>query len=354
MQQALGFGSSKLPKILLKVKSIEDFYNLGLDSWISFSIFNKKELLYLSRSLKESKSIYEKCLNLGYKIVSYSSEDYPDLLRKIPDPPCVLYVNGDVSVLSGRCVSIVGSREASVYGSQMAYELARDFSNSGITVVSGCAFGIDSAAHKGAISSRGNTIGVMACGIDYPYLVRNLTLREKISSFGAVISEYPPGYQVQKFNFPVRNRIISGLSLATIIVEAGKQSGAVITANIAAEQGRDVFVVPVDFDSKLSEGINSLINDGVKAITCAEDVLRETYKNVSKNSLKEKKKLERKKINIPEDLKFILDEIGDRRVHINDLKVCTKMSMAKLSSSLMKLELLKMVKHFPGKFYEKY
>ena len=351
LQQSLGYGSNKLPKILSKVKSIEDFYHSGLSFWISLSIFTKGEIFRLSKNLDEAKSIYEKCCSLGYKVISYESEKFPDILRKISDPPCVLYVNGSLSVLSTKCISIVGSREATIYGTSMANEIAKDLSKLGITIVSGCAFGIDSAAHNGAIDSKGKTIGVMACGMDYPYLVKNLALRERISNFGALISEYPPGYQIQKFNFPVRNRIISGLSSGTLVIEAGKRSGAVITANIAAEQGRDVYVVPVRFESYLSEGVNSLIEDGAKVITCANDIVNESFKfSIEKTNKKEAPR--NKKIEIPQEFKEILDKMGNEKIHINDLKIITGLPIYKLSIVLSKMELKNLVIQLPGKFYK--
>ena len=354
LQNALGFGSNKLSEILLRVKSVEEFYHSGLSFWVSLSIFTQSEIFRLSESLDSAKKIYEKCVRLGYKIVTYESEKFPEMLKNIPNPPCVLYVSGSCSVLLKKCIAVVGSRNATIYGTQMAYEISKDLAKSGITVVSGGAFGIDSSAHKGAIDAKGNTIAVLACGIDYPYLVKNSSLRENITSFGAVVSEYPPGYQVRRFNFPVRNRVISGLSQSTIVIEARKKSGAIITANLAAEQGRDVFVVPVQFENPLSEGINALIEDGAKVITCADDILKENFHVSSKNininiNIKESPK---KSINIPENFRFILDKMGNRKVHIDELRNLTKMPIYKLSVELSKMELKGFINKFPGKFYK--
>ncbi len=349
LQQSIGFGSNKILQILPNIISIEDFYHSGLSYWDSLSIFTKKELFYLSKNLDDSNKICEKCDKLGYKIVSCVSDKFPKLLKEISNPPCVLYVNGQLSVLSNSCVSIVGSRDATIYGVQMASDISKDLAKMGLTVVSGCAFGVDSASHRGAISSKGTTIGVLACGLDYPYLVRNLSLREQISNFGALISEYPPGYQVQKFNFPVRNRIISGMSPCTVVIEAGVRSGAVVTANIAAEQGRDVFVVPVNFDNPLSAGINSLIEDGAKVVTCANDIVKLSFSN---NYCDFEKNTNSQKMNIPEKFKYILKFIKNKRTHINDLRFLTKIPMNKLSTYLIKMELLGLVKQLPGKFYQ--
>ena len=352
LQNALGFGSNKLSEILLRVKSIEEFYHSGLSFWVSLSIFTQSEIFRLSESLDSAKKIYEKCFRLGYKIVTYESEKFPGMLKNIPNPPCVLYVSGSCSVLLKKCIAVVGSRNATIYGTQMAYEISKDLAKSGITVVSGGAFGIDSSAHKGAIDAKGNTIAVLACGIDYPYLVKNSSLRENITSFGAVVSEYPPGYQVRRFNFPVRNRVISGLSQSTVVIEARKKSGAIITANLAAEQGRDVFVVPVQFENPLSEGINALIEDGAKVITCADDILKENFHILSKNANINIKESPKKSINIPENFRFILDKMGNRKVHIDELRNLTKMPIYKLSVELSKMELKGFINKFPGKFYK--
>ena len=223
LQQALGFGSNKISEILLKIKSVEDFYHAGLSFWVSLSVFTQNEIFKLSESLDYAKKIYEKCEKLGYKIITYESEKFPEILKNISNPPCVLYLSGSSSVLSRKCISIVGSRNATTYGMQMAYEISKNLAKSGIIIVSGGAFGIDSSAHRGAIDAKGNTIAVLACGIDYPYLVQNSSLRENITNFGALVSEYPPGYQVRRFNFPVRNRIISGLSYSTVVIEAKKK-----------------------------------------------------------------------------------------------------------------------------------
>lgn len=352
LQNALGFGSNKLSEILFRVKSVEEFYHSGLSFWVSLSIFTQSEIFRLSESLDSAKKIYEKCVRLGYKIVTYESEKFPEMLKNISNPPCVLYVSGSCSVLLKKCIAVVGSRNATIYGTQMAYEISKDLAKSGITVVSGGAFGIDSSAHKGAIDAKGNTVAVLACGIDYPYLVKNSSLRENITSFGAVISEYPPGYQVRRFNFPVRNRIISGLSQSTIVIEARKKSGAIITANLAAEQGRDVFVVPVQFENPLSEGINALIEDGAKVITCADDILKENFHVSSKNININIKESPKKSINIPENFRFILDKMGNRKVHIDELRNLTKMPIYKLSVELSKMELKGFINKFPGKFYK--
>lgn len=370
MQNALGFGSVKVKKVLSRFHSVLDFYEAGLDFWMSLSIFSKKELIRLSEPVEYSAKIYDRCKILGYNIVTLESKEYPSLLKHINNPPLVLYVKGDVSILNSKCVSIVGSRRASMYGTQMAFDIAHDLSEQGITVVSGGALGTDSAAHKGAISSSGNTICVMACGIDYPYLVQNEFLRNEISNCGALISEYPPSYPVQSFNFPIRNRIISGLSYCTVIIEAGKRSGSLLTANIAAEQGRDVYVVPVKFESYLSKGINALILDGVKVVTSANDILnaisnfecknnsnnlsqKSNIKIYEKNSEEKICKGAEKKANLSGNSLQVFNTFSINKIHIDDIVRKTNLSIKVISPILVKLELLGLISSLPGKFYKK-
>lgn len=182
--------------------------------------------------------------NSEIKNVELDSEDYPPLLRFIKDPPKRLYYSGDLSLCKTLCLAVVGARHGSPYGRWAAYQIARKAAEYGVTIVSGMASGVDSAAHKGALDVRGKTIAVLGCGADICYPKSNLELMQKIRKTGLILSEYPPGSRPLAFQFPLRNRIISGLSRAVVIAEAGLSSGSLITAERAAEQGREVFAVP--------------------------------------------------------------------------------------------------------------
>ena len=201
---------------------------------------------------------------------------YPKLLKNISDPPEILYCEGNTELLNRVCVSVVGSRKASPYGLNTAREIGCVLGMSGICVVSGLAYGIDMAAHEGACDTRGGTIAVLGSGIDMERSERKRVLFDKISKEGLVISEYPPGMPASRFTFPRRNRIISGLSVATCVVEAGLYSGSLITAECAAEQGRDVYAVPGNIDSPMSLGTNRLIRDGALALLNPYDICRQT------------------------------------------------------------------------------
>lgn len=198
---------------------------------------------------------------------------YPALLKEIRDYPKELYYIGDPKLLEEKCVSIVGSRKTNQYGRSTAYSFGKALGQRGITVVSGMAVGIDTCVHEGALQEKGNTAAVLACGLDLCYPPRNRELKEKIESAGIVLSEYPPGTAAQRYYFPQRNRIISGLSPLTVVVQAGNRSGALITAELAADQGRDVGAVPGNIDSEYNLGSNKLLREGAFALTGVQDLL---------------------------------------------------------------------------------
>ena len=198
---------------------------------------------------------------------------YPALLKEIRDYPKELYYIGNPKLLEEKCVSIVGSRKTNQYGRSTAYSFGKALGQRGITVVSGMAVGIDTCAHEGALQEKGNTAAVLACGVDLCYPPRNRELKGKIESAGIVLSEYPPGTAAQRYYFPQRNRIISGLSPLTVVVQAGNRSGALITAELAADQGRDVGAVPGNIDSEYNLGSNKLLREGAFTLTGVQGLL---------------------------------------------------------------------------------
>lgn len=207
------------------------------------------------------------------KKLEISDGSYPQILKLIKDPPNTLYYSGNIELLSNRCISIVGARNATSYGIETARHMAHRIGAAGITVVSGMADGIDTAAHMGAVDTEGGTVAVLGCGIDMETSQRRKQVLNRIISRGLVISEYPCGFPASKYTFPRRNRIISGLSTATAVVEAGFNSGSLITAELAAEQGRCVYAVPGNIDSGLSLGTNKLIKDGAVPVISINDIL---------------------------------------------------------------------------------
>jgi DNA processing protein len=217
----------------------------------------------------------ELCRRNQVQILSDEHDAYPRLLRDLPDPPSILFVRGHIIPADALAIAIVGSRHATHYGLAQAERLAASLARAGLTVVSGLARGIDSAAHRGALAAGGRTIAVLASGVLNVYPPENQELAEQIAAHGAVISESPPRFEPLAGMFPQRNRIISGLSLGVVVVEASTRSGALITARHAMEQGRDVFAVPGPVTSRMSHGCHRLIRDGAKLVETVDDVLEE-------------------------------------------------------------------------------
>jgi len=212
---------------------------------------------------------------LGIRALTLLDDEYPALLRQVADPPPVLFVRGRLTIEDGQAVAIVGTRRATSYGQAVAQRLARDLAAAGVTIVSGLAKGVDTQAHRAALDAGGRTLAVLGNGLDQVYPPENAGLARQIvdTNAGAAVSEFAPGVPPDAVNFPRRNRVISGLSIATVIVEAGERSGALITADFALEQGREVMVVPGNINSPMSLGPNGLLKQGATPVTSAQDVL---------------------------------------------------------------------------------
>ncbi len=227
-----------------------------------------------ARSEEATERTIEALMQHHIEVVTLADDHYPQLLKSIIDPPICLYVKGRL-INDEPTVGVVGSRKASGYGISVAKKIASELSRYHICVISGMARGIDTAAHVGALSSSGRTIAVFGCGLDIVYPPENKKLMERIIETGAVISEYPPGVLPAPHHFPIRNRIVSGMSVGILVVEAGEKSGSLITAQLALEQGRDVYALPGNVISINSKGTNKLIQDGAKLVTSVEDILEE-------------------------------------------------------------------------------
>jgi DNA processing protein len=248
--------------------SLTELESCGIPARVAQSIFAQA-------GLKEAAGDLEASVKAGCQVVEYSSDDYPPRLKQIPDPPLVLYVRGDVKVLSRHAVAIVGARRPTAYGSQVAQRLSHDLAQRQLVIVSGLARGIDSAAHRGALEAAGKTVAVLGSGIDVIYPRENKRLAEQVIESGALISEFPPGTSPAPENFPIRNRTISGLSLGVLVIEAAEYSGSLITARLALEQNREVFAVPGNITSAQSFGPNHLIKQGAKLVDEWIDVIEE-------------------------------------------------------------------------------
>ena len=307
----------------------------------------------LNNFLKSRKTInldveLGKVTDKGVSLIPFGSDEYPHCLKEIPAPPVVLYVWGDLIEADRQALAIVGTRRLTSYGRQMARELAQGLARSGITVVSGLARGIDTEAHHSALDAGGRTIAVLGSGLDYIYPAENRGLVDRIlsSGQGAIISEYPLATKPQGKNFPPRNRIISGLSLGSIVVEGAIKSGAMITARYAVEQNREVFAVPGFVNSPASAGPNYLIQQGAKLITSVEDVLEEVQ-------VEQVIHQQAFQMALPESAEeaALLPVLGHEPQHIDELVKLSALPSSQVSSTLTLLELKGMVQHVGGMKY---
>lgn len=289
------------------------------------------------------------------KVTTLEDEDYPALLKEIDTPPPVLYVKGSLpSEFLG--IAVVGTRKPSSYGLLMAERLVSEIAGSEIVTVSGMARGIDTAAHKAALAKGGFTIAVLGCGVDRVYPPENKKLYDEIGDKGGVISEFPMGTFPHKANFPRRNRIISGMSRAALIIEAGEKSGTLITARFALEQGRDVLAVPGRVTSSESRGTNDLIRKGARLVETFSDICEEldlkfeTNNKSSKNNA-EKNSLSPVSRNLSDEERRLLGVLSDEPLHIDKIVRNSGLPAGKASSILMKLEIEGLIRQTAGKLF---
>ncbi len=275
-----------------------------------------------------------KIRELGFGILTLDDPEYPESLREIHSPPLVLYLWGDLLPRDRWSAAIVGTRRATPYGKAVARELAAGLAASGLTIVSGMARGIDGIAHQAAIEAGGRTLAVLGSGLDHIYPPEHRKLAQSIARSGAVISDYPLGTRPEGANFPPRNRIIAGLALATIVVQAGSSSGALITSDFALEEGRDVFAVPGRIYDRGSQGTNRLIQAGAFPVTSVDDVLEVlNLDSVAAQAPPEP--------TLPEDEseRKVLKALSSEPIHIDELQVRCKMPIAEITACLSMLEL---------------
>jgi DNA processing protein len=289
----------------------------------------------------------------GYQIITQTDANYPPLLHQIPDPPPILYVYGKL-IPEKLHIAMVGSRWATQYGLTAAFKLSRALASFDIVIVSGMARGIDTAAHKGAITLTGRTIAVLGSGLEKIYPPENKTLFQRIATQGAVISEFPLLANPEPHHFPVRNRLISGLSHGTVVVEASKKSGSLITARLATEQNREVFAVPGSIHSIRSEGCHALIKQGAKLVEKTDDVLEEFGPcfHTEKRLKIPQKHVEKENGNISQDELRILNILEPYPIHMDELVRITGIDAGRLLGLLLQLELKGEITQTEGKYFQ--
>jgi DNA processing protein len=304
-----------------------------------------------AHSLQYIENLLKNLEERGIAYFSRDNERYPSLLKEIPDPPVGIFCIGTLPSDNTYKVAIVGSRKCSEYGLMAARLLSKPLAQAGVVIVSGMARGVDSMAHRGALEAKGKTIAVLGCGVDICYPSENKNLREEIIESGCILSEYPPGTTPQAHFFPARNRIISGLSHGVVVAEAGKRSGTLITVDQAMEQGREVFAVPGNISSRLSEGTNQLIQDGAIPVSDYKDILF-SLKISNENEENFSEKISSKIILATEE-KQVYDSLSFEPCSIDALMELLESNPSRVLFLLTQLEIKGLIKKLPGSRYVK-
>lgn len=288
------------------------------------------------------------------KPLALADDGYPVWLRAISSPPDVLYCDGRIEPRDRQAIAIVGSRQATPYGLRMTETLARELSGAGFTIVSGLARGIDAAAHRAALEAGGRTIAVLGCGLDITYPPEHGRLREEVAANGAVVTEFPAGTPPKPSHFPQRNRIISGLSLGVVVVEAAEDSGSLITARFALEQGREVFAVPGSIDAPLSRGPHGLIKQGAKLVETVDDIVEDLLPQLETTGILKRRPGLPKAGELPNlspEERLLIDQMSREPLHLDDLTERSGLTPAGVAGILLGLELKAVVRQLPGQRY---
>ena len=342
-----GIGAVRLRGLLEHFGNLEIAWNAPADALLAAGLPTKVvENFLIVRKQVDLERIIEKVHAQDVKILTWDDDTYPRRLKEIAQPPPVLFIRGSINVEDDWAVSVVGTRRVTPYGRQVAMEIARFLAQNGITLVSGLARGVDAIAHQAALQAGGRTFAVLGSGVDVIYPPEHRKLADEIIKQGAVISDYPLGTQPESTNFPPRNRIIAGLSLATIVVEAGETSGALITAEFAVEQGRDVFAVPGSILTPQSEGTNKLIEQGARPLLRMTEIL-----DALKLEQIPEKQTTRKTITAsPEEKKLLIHLNQDPR-HIDEICQVSGLPIQTVSATLTMMELKGLVTQVGGMNY---
>ncbi len=338
----------------VRLQSLIDYFGDAKTAWQSApgefraAGLNPKivERLLEVRKSVDLEKLWDKIVAQGIKILTWNDELYPPRLKEIEQPPPVLYVRGEILPEDHFAVAIVGTRKITSYGRQVTEELSAFLAANGVTVVSGLARGVDAVAHSAAIKAGGRTVAVLGSGVDRIYPPENRAIAEQMMSRGALVSDYPVGTAPESTNFPPRNRIISGLSLAVVVIEAGETSGALITAEFAAEQGREIFAVPGSILAPQSKGTNKLIQNGALPLLTPQDLLQAL--NLTRVGAQ---KAARKILPADEVEAQLLNALGDEPLHVDEIRNQTGLPVEKVSAALVMMELKGMVRQVGGMNY---
>ena len=356
-----GLGARMAGKLLREYGSPEAIFNASLTSLEAHRLpAVVAQAINSRRSMSDAAKELAQAQALGCRLLTWDEPEYPARLREIYDPPPLLYVLGDVDLLNRHLISIVGSRRPTPYGNQIAERLARDLADRGLVITSGLARGIDACAHKGALNSAtGKTIGVLGCGIDVIYPKENKKIFAEIQQRGAIVSEFPLGTFPAPQNFPIRNRLIAGMSLGVVVVEGAQYSGSLITARLAMEFGREVYAVPGNVTQPSSFGPNSLIKQGAKLVTGWEDVVEELPTPVRAELMPVETASSEERATLIVSIlgpveRTLYDMLSvNESFHVDELVERSGLTSSEVLAALFDLELKTVVRQLPGKQFLK-
>jgi DNA processing protein len=344
-----GVGPQKMKKLLNYFSDGETAWNADLDDLTRSGVGEKlAENIFLARKNINPDFEWEKMEKEKIEMIVFSERGYPQILKESPNPPYIIYTKGKLDLNDAPMIAIVGARKNSSYGAQIARSFAKELSQAGLIVVSGMALGIDTYAHRGALDAHGKTVAVLGNSLDdaniYPR--ENFNLSREICDSGMLLSEYPAEMKAGTLTFPARNRIVAGLTLGTLVVEAGEKSGALITSQMALDANRQVFSVPGSIFSEASFGTNNLIKSGAKTVTGVRDILEEL--NLTEKNMKQKM-VPKEPTNQEEAL--ILKVLSSDPLHIDNISKMTKLQTATISGTLTMMEIKGWVKNIGGQNY---
>jgi DNA processing protein len=307
-----------------------------------------EKIIHADREI-DAKAVIELCRKHGTEIITQDHAEYPRALKEIHDPPGVLFVRGEIKPQDALAIGIVGTRHATQYGLRQAERLAGSLSRAGLTIISGLARGVDAAAHRGALAAGGRTIAVLASGVVNIYPPEHVQLADEVAAHGALISESPPYAEPLSGTFPQRNRLISGLSLGVIVIEAADRSGALITARHAMEQGREVFALPGSVESRTSRGCHRLIRDGAKLVESADDVLEELGPLVEAASLGDGQEIHHPaELLLNEIEQQVLNTIQSEATSIDNIVAQSSLSVPQVLATISVLEMRRLIRRLSG------
>jgi DNA processing protein len=349
-----GIGSTLMRRLLDRFNTPEAVFHAPMKELSKIEGLGEKVAQEIRKGPLEK--VVERELSLlrevGGRVITLKDEEYPKRLKDIYDPPALLYVRGELKKEDEFAISIVGSRKTTPYGRWFTEKVSQELARHGVTIVSGMARGIDSLAHWGAISGGGRTIAVLGCGVDVIYPSENRNLFAKMIDRGAILSEFPMGSPPEGGHFPRRNRIISGLSLGVVVVQASEKSGSLITAGYALEQGREVFAVPGNVGTESSRGTHRLIKEGAKLVESSEDILEEILPQW-RGERETTPKVEIPRPDLTEEEKVLYEFLSETPLHIDVMIRESRLDPGKVSSLLLNLELKGLVSQWPGKCFSK-